>query len=63
MRELWLGFSGMLVAFSFIFASTVSGAFENAIFVFGVHAYDVGDVLHIDGSQVRIGFVLNRSEL
>ena len=53
----------MLVAFSFVFASTVSGAFENAIFVFGVHAYDVGDVLYIDGSQVRIGFVLNRSEL
>lgn len=52
--QLWLGFSGLIVAFSFIFANTASAVFENAIFVFAVHAYDVGDTLLIDNQWLTV---------
>ena len=49
--------SSTLVATAFIFGNTLRGVFESAAFVYGVHAFDVGDVLLIDGvwHQVRRG--------
>ena len=41
--------SSALVATAFIFGNTLRGVFESATFVYGVHAFDVGDVLLIDG--------------
>lgn len=52
--ELWLGFSGLVVAFSFVFAGTASAVFENAVFIFAVHAYDVGDTLLIDNQWLTV---------
>jgi hypothetical protein len=43
-----------VLGFSFVFSGTVSAVFENAVFIFGVHAYDVGDVLYIDGQQLTV---------
>ena len=43
-----------MLGFSFVFSGTVSAVFENAVFIFGVHAYDVGDVLYIDGQQLTV---------
>ena len=52
--EIWVGFTGLLVAFSFIFASTVSNVFENIVFLFGVHPYDIGDTLLINNQYLTI---------
>ena len=52
--EIWVGFTGLLVAFSFIFASTVSNVFENIVFLFGVHQYDIGDTLLINNQYLTI---------
>lgn len=50
--------SSALVATAFIFGNTLRGVFESAAFVYGVHAFDVGDVLLVDGvwHQVRRRF-------
>ena len=47
--------SSALVATAFIFGNTARSVFESAAFVYGVHAFDVGDVLLVDGvwHQVR----------
>lgn len=52
--EIWVGFTGLLVAFSFIFASTVSNVFENIVFLFGVHPYDIGDTLLINNQYLTV---------
>ena len=52
--ELLVGFSGLVVAFSFIFAGAASTVFENAVFIFAVHAYDVGDTLLIDNQWLTV---------
>lgn len=52
--EIWVGFTGLLVAFSFIFATTVSNVFENIVFLFGVHPYDIGDTLLINNQYLTV---------
>ncbi|WPT15326.1 Mechanosensitive ion channel protein 4 [Picochlorum sp. SENEW3] len=52
--EIWVGFTGLLVSLSFIFATTVSNVFENIIFLFGVHPYDIGDTLLINDQYLTI---------
>ena len=52
--EIWVGFTGLLVSLSFIFSTTVSNVFENIIFLFGVHAYDIGDTLLINDQYLTI---------
>ena len=41
----WLSLSSAIVALSIAFADAARTAFVSAVFVFGVHAFDVGDVL------------------
>mmetsp|Transcript_8919 Transcript_8919/g.17597 ORF Transcript_8919/g.17597 Transcript_8919/m.17597 type:complete len:1022 (-) Transcript_8919:19-3084(-) len=38
----------VIVGYSFIFGSTVASSFENIIFLFGIHPYDVGDTLYMN---------------
>jgi small-conductance mechanosensitive channel len=52
--SMWVGFTGLLVAVSWAFASTVSSVFSNVVFIFGVHAYDVGDTLLIDNQWLTV---------
>ena len=52
--QIWVGFTGLLVSFSFIFATTVSNVFQNIIFLFGVHAYDIGDTLLINNQYLTV---------
>ena len=49
-----VSFSGIILGFSFIFSRTVSEIFDNVVFLFGTHAYSVGDLLMITESQMVV---------
>jgi small-conductance mechanosensitive channel len=49
--KIWLSFSSLVVAFSFTFGNSLRVALENAVFLFVVHAFDVGDTIMVpDGT-------------
>lgn len=48
---MWISFSSMVVAFSFIFAKAISDMFMSVVFLFVVHPYDVGDGILIGGDM------------
>lgn len=52
--QVWVALSAFLVGFSFIFGSTVANVFENVIFLFGVHPYDIGDTLLINDQYLTV---------
>lgn len=52
--EIWVGFSGILLGFSFVFSRTVSDVFDNVIFLFGTHPYAIGDLLNVDSEQMSV---------
>lgn len=41
-------FGTFLIAFAFIFGNSLKNAWESALFVFGTHAFDVGDRIALD---------------
>ena len=47
--QVWLSFSSVILAFTFIFGASLQRMYENVIFLFVVHPYDVGDALLVDG--------------
>lgn len=52
--DIWVGFSGVLLGFSFVFSRTVADVFDNVIFLFGTHPYSIGDLLHVDQEQMTV---------
>lgn len=52
--DIWVGFSGILLGFSFVFSRTVSDVFDNVIFLFGTHPYAIGDLLNVDNEQMAV---------
>jgi len=54
--EIWIALSSVLLGFTFVFGNTVAKAFENIVFLFVVHPFDVGDslLLPTDGSRYRV---------
>ena len=46
--RVWLTFSSIALAFTFVFGSSIKNAYENVMFLFMVHPFDVGDKLTID---------------
>lgn len=46
--QVWLSFSSVILAFTFIFGASLQRMYENVIFLFVVHPYDVGDALMVD---------------
>lgn len=52
--QVWVALSAFLVGFSFIFGTTVANVFENVIFLFGVHPYDIGDTLLINDQYLTV---------
>lgn len=50
----YLTFSSMILAFSFVFSNSLKLNYENAVFLFVIHPYDVGDYLLIDGDTCRV---------
>ena len=53
-QHLWQGFSATLIAFSFIFGSSVRQAWENLVYLLTVHAFDVGDVIVIADTRYTV---------
>lgn len=47
LSRVWLSFSSIIVASSFIFSKAISDIFLSVIFLFVVHPYDVGDGIMI----------------
>ena len=41
--KVWISFSSIIVAFSFIFSKAISDLFLSVVFLFVVHPFDVGD--------------------
>lgn len=47
--RVWVTFSSIILAFTFIFGNSIRTAYENMMFLFVVHPFDVGDILLIEG--------------
>ena len=52
--KLWLSFSSIVLAFTFVFGNSIRGMFEAVIFLFIIHPYDVGDSLVVGGEDYRV---------
>uniref|UniRef100_A0A1D2ACS5 EF-hand domain-containing protein n=3 Tax=Auxenochlorella protothecoides TaxID=3075 RepID=A0A1D2ACS5_AUXPR len=50
----YLTFSSMILAFSFIFNQSLRMIYENAVFLFVIHPYDIGDTLLLDKQACRV---------
>lgn len=57
--RVWLTFSSIILAFTFVIGSSLRTAFENVMFLFIVHPYDVGDQLVIENES----FVVHKLKL
>ncbi|KAG2445860.1 hypothetical protein HXX76_000464 [Chlamydomonas incerta] len=54
-RELWLTFSSVTLAFVFVFGNSIRSIYEAVLFLFVVHPFDVGDyVLLANGDMVKV---------
>ncbi|EPZ33172.1 hypothetical protein ROZALSC1DRAFT_28481 [Rozella allomycis CSF55] len=59
-------FGTLLLGLTFVFGGTARNIFENIIFLFVIHPYDVGDRVHIEGQTMvvkEIGMMLTSFQL
>lgn len=49
--RVWVTFSSIILAFTFMLGNSIRTAYENMIFLFVVHPFDVGDILLVDGES------------
>eukprot|EP00208_Stichococcus_sp_RCC1054_P005886 CAMPEP_0206144266 /NCGR_PEP_ID=MMETSP1473-20131121/23556_1 /ASSEMBLY_ACC=CAM_ASM_001109 /TAXON_ID=1461547 /ORGANISM="Stichococcus sp, Strain RCC1054" /LENGTH=1146 /DNA_ID=CAMNT_0053540037 /DNA_START=541 /DNA_END=3978 /DNA_ORIENTATION=- len=49
--RVWLMASSCLLAFVFVFGNNIRSVYESLVFLFGVHPFDVGDVLLLDNKD------------
>ena len=47
---MWLTFSSIILAFSFMFSTSISNMYQAVVFLFVVHPFDVGDALMLGHS-------------
>jgi len=52
--SLFTSFGTVIVGYSFIFGSSVQECFDNVIFLFSMHPYDVGDIVMIDDRRLQV---------
>ena len=57
-NKVWITFSSIILAFSFVFSKSIGDMYAAVIFLFVVHPFDVGDALMI-GSNLT-GSALNQ---
>lgn len=55
---MWITFSSIILAFSFVFSKSIGDMYAAVIFLFVVHPFDVGDALMIGSSMT--GSALNQ---
>eukprot|EP00127_Corallochytrium_limacisporum_P000934 Clim_evm18s33 gene=Clim_evmTU18s33 len=48
---MFVALSALVVTYAFIFGNTLKDYFEGVVFVLGIHPYDIGDRLQIDGTM------------
>lgn len=53
-NQIWLSFSSIFLAFSFMFGNSVRQTFENVLFLFSAHPFDVGDMLYVDNDFLTV---------
>lgn len=53
-RETYLGISSLILAFSFMFGNSIKEMYENVVFLFIIHPFDVGDTLALDDIQHKV---------
>ena len=56
--HLWTAVAAAIVAFSFVFKSAIATMFDSVVFLFVVHAFDVGDGILINGDLHKVGVCL-----
>ena len=47
LRNAWLQLSSCMLASAFVFGNSIKTVYEDVIFLFVVHPYDVGDIVTI----------------
>jgi small-conductance mechanosensitive channel len=52
--QYWVSFSSIFLAFTFMFGNTVKQTFENVVFLFSAHPFDVGDVLFVQNDFMTV---------
>lgn len=52
--RVWLTFSSIALAFTFVFGTWVKTQFENVVFLFSTHPYDVGDRLRLEDATFTV---------
>lgn len=52
--ELWLAIASLLVSLSFIFGNSIRVLYENVIFIFVVHPFDVNDWIEVAGQMYLV---------
>ena len=52
--HIWTAVAAAIVAFSFIFKSAIATMFDSVVFLFVVHAFDVGDGILINGDLHKV---------
>jgi small-conductance mechanosensitive channel len=53
-QNLWQAFSASLIAFSFIFGNSLKEIWENLVYLFTIHAFDVGDIIILADTRYTI---------
>lgn len=52
--KVYVSFSSLVVVWSLVFAASIRNVYESVVFLFGVHPFDVGDVLVIADETVTV---------
>ena len=55
--HIWTAVAAAIVAFSFIFKNAIATMFDSIIFLFVVHAFDVGDGILINGDLHKVSLL------
>lgn len=53
-RLTWTALSAGLISFSFIFGNSMCQVWENMVYLFTVHPFDVGDQIKMDGDMYKV---------
>jgi small-conductance mechanosensitive channel len=56
-KDMWQGFSAALIAFSFVFGNSIRQVWENLVYLFTVHAFDVGDAIIVNDARYTINSI------
>jgi len=56
--DVWVGFTSFIIGFSFIFGGAIKTAFDNFIFLYGSHPFEIGDSILVGETRYTVERVL-----